>query len=354
MKTNASQNAQLYTEFGEMNKLRQQAKDKDPEALQAVAEQFEQLFMNMMMKSMRQANDAFASDNPLNSSKVKFYQDMADTQLTKDLSESGGIGLADIIVKQLSAGYGIEMNSDTDDSDTRTNLTDSEQMLSRAFDSTASAAASAILGQAQQRSARDATSAASDVSTVAKAGNAASVAEKLPGSFDSPEAFVESLLPIAEKIADELGVDPKVLLAQAALETGWGKHVIQQDNGRSSYNLFNIKADSRWNGEQAQVSTLEYRDGVAQREQASFRSYDSYEDSFKDYVSFLKGSPRYQEALQQAANPFAYVDALQQAGYATDPEYSNKISRIFSGELISKAESTASLSNNDGLNSKES
>ena len=160
-------------------------------------------------------------------------------------------------------------------------------------------------------------------------------------------------MPIAEKVAGELGVDPKVLLAQAALETGWGKHVIQQGSD-SSYNLFNIKADSRWQGEQVQVSTLEYRDGVAQREQAAFRSYGSYEESFNDYVSFLKNSPRYQNALQQAANPFAYVDALQQAGYATDPEYSNKISRIYSGELISQADNTGNLSANSGINSKES
>ncbi|WP_261842435.1 flagellar assembly peptidoglycan hydrolase FlgJ [Aliamphritea ceti] len=353
MKTNASQNAQLYTEFGEMNKLRQQAKEKDPEALKAVAEQFEQLFMNMMMKSMRQANDAFSSDNPLNSSKVKFYQDMADTQLTKNLSESGGIGLADIIVKQLSSGYGIEVDPGADKSSEKPELSESEQMLSRAFDSTASAAASAILGQAQQQSVRKADSAVPNVSESAKATSVAA-GESLPGKFDSPEAFVESLLPIAEKIADELGVDPKVLLAQAALETGWGKHVIQQGNGNSSYNLFNIKADSRWSGEQAQVSTLEYRDGVAQREQASFRSYNSYEESFNDYVAFLKGSPRYQDALQQAANPFTYVEELQKAGYATDPEYSNKISRIFSGELISRADSSTSLVNNTGTNSKES
>ncbi len=351
MKTNASQNAQLYTEFNEMNKLRQQAKDKDPEALQAVAEQFEQLFMNMMMKSMRQANDVFSSDNPLNSSKVKFYQDMADTQLTKDLSESGGIGLADIIVKQLSAGYGIETRPDSEDSEEETNRSESEQLLSRAFDSTASAAASAILGQAQQRPAAEA---AEPAPAVSDTGKAATVNETLPGRFEAPEDFVESLMPIAEKVAGELGVDPKVLLAQAALETGWGKHVIQQDGSRSSYNLFNIKADSRWQGEQVQVSTLEYRDGVAQREQAAFRSYDSYEDSFNDYVSFLKGSPRYQDALQQAANPFAYVEALQQAGYATDPEYSNKIGRIYSGELISRADNVGNLSASSSINSKES
>ena len=350
MKTNASQNAQLYTEFNEMNKLRQQAKDKDPAALQAVAEQFEQLFMNMMMKSMRQANDAFSSDNPLNSSKVKFYQDMADTQLTKDLSESGGIGLADIIVKQLSAGYGIELDAESDKAEEKNNLSESEQLLSRAFDSTASAAASAILGQAQQRPASEK---AEPVTAVSEAEKVIAVNEQLPGRFDTPEAFVESLMPIAEKVAGELGVDPKVLLAQAALETGWGKHVIQQ-GADSSYNLFNIKADSRWQSEHVQVSTLEYRDGVAQREQAAFRSYGSYEESFNDYVSFLKSSPRYQNALQQAANPFAYVDALQQAGYATDPEYSNKISRIYSGELISQASNTGSLSANNGINSKES
>lgn len=330
MKTNASQNAQLYTEFGEMNKLRQQARDKDPEALQQVAEQFEQLFMNMMLKTMRQANDAFASDSPFNSSKVKFFQEMADTQLTKELSESEGkgIGLADIIVKQLGQSYGLSSRKEEQQGQS---LSEAEQMLSRAFDGAANMAASAVLAQAYSEKAKpdDKKVDAAEKTEQQKP----MVTDSLPGKFNSPEEFVRSLTPLAEKVAGELGIDPKVLLAQAALETGWGKHVIQKGE-QSSFNLFNIKADSRWQGDKVQVGTLEFRDGVARKEQASFRAYESYEDSFTDYVNFLKGSTRYQQALSQAHDPQAYLRGLQDAGYATDPEYAAKISRIFAGDVL--------------------
>ena len=138
------------------------------------------------------------------------------------------------------------------------------------------------------------------------------VATSYPQRFESPVQFVEALMPLAESVASEIGVDPKVLLAQAALETGWGKHLVQRGEGGSSYNLFNIKADSRWDGDSAATMTLEFRDGVAQRERAAFRAYDSFEQSFRDYISFLKNSPRYQIALQSAGDPYAYLNQLQQ------------------------------------------
>jgi flagellar protein FlgJ len=117
--------------------------------------------------------------------------------------------------------------------------------------------------------------------------------------------------------------------------------MVRSPDGSNSNNLFNIKADRRWDGDSAQVATLEYRDGVAQREKALFRSYPSYEDSFNDYVDFLKNSSRYQQALQSADNPYDYIQKLQDAGYATDPAYADKIKNIFEGELLaSKSRST--------------
>jgi flagellar protein FlgJ len=161
-----------------------------------------------------------------------------------------------------------------------------------------------------------------------------SKADNLPDRFESPEEFVDKLLPLATKVSEELGVDPRVLLAQAALETGWGKYMVRSADGANSNNLFNIKADTRWQGDSAQVSTLEYKNGVAQQEKAFFRSYNNYEDSFRDYADFLKSSPRYRLALDSAADPYDYVRQLQEAGYATDPEYAEKIKNIFDGELL--------------------
>ena len=349
MKTpDASQHAKLYTDFSEMHKLRQQAKDNDPAALQAVAEQFEQLFLNMLMKSMRQANEGFGEGNFFNSPQVKFYQDMADNQMMKELAENKGFGLAEVLVKQLGGNIDTRPG-ESDEEQPLKPLSESERMLSRAFDQAASVAASAVLGQAQaaaakqEKAAQDDSAAAVPAATQPAAAPViavkASAEPALPERFESPEQFVQSLLPLAEKVAGELGVDPKVLLAQAALETGWGRYVIQRDGGGSSHNLFNIKADSRWDGDRAQVGTVEFRDGVAQKERAAFRVYDSYEQSFRDYADFLQKSTRYQGALSEAANPYRYLQSLQDAGYATDPEYAQKISRIFDGDVMATAAS---------------
>ena len=367
MKTDSSQHAQLFTELGEMSKLRQQAKDKDPEALKAVAQQFEQLFMNMLLKSMRDANASFGEDNFLNSSQMQFYQQMYDTQMTKQLAEGDkGIGLAEILVQQLGGNTDPRMSSE-DDQQRLKPLSESERMLNRTVDSAANLAASAILGQAQanaraiEKAQQEQQAAVAQKveevrvevqkpQQVAAVEKTAPPQQSWPQRFESPEQFVQTLLPLAEKVSKDLGVDPKVLLAQSALETGWGRYLIQRPEGGSSYNLFNIKADTRWDGDKATVGTLEFREGVAQKEQAAFRVYDSYEQSFRDYADFLKSSSRYQEALQQANDPYRYLRGLQDAGYATDPEYADKISRIFDGDVLAGLSSNAG----NGSGTKES
>jgi flagellar protein FlgJ len=163
-------------------------------------------------------------------------------------------------------------------------------------------------------------------------------------TFNSPAEFVQQLWPMAKQAADRIGVSPEVILSQAALETGWGKHVIKQANGESSHNLFNIKADSRWTGEKASVSTLEYRHGVAAKEQANFRSYDSYQQSFDDYVDFLQTQPRYQNALDNASDPEKFVEELHKSGYATDPDYADKIKRIMNGATLAQISQQPSYS----------
>ncbi|WP_411850941.1 flagellar assembly peptidoglycan hydrolase FlgJ [Stenotrophomonas sp. LGBM10] len=152
----------------------------------------------------------------------------------------------------------------------------------------------------------------------------------------TPEGFVASIWGHAQQAARELGVDAKALVAQAALETGWGRKLIPRNNGGSSHNLFGIKANG-WSGERATTGTHEYVDGVRRNETASFRAYGSVGESFADYVKLLKNSPRYQNALQAGADVRGFAQGLQKAGYATDPGYAAKIAAIAGGPTIERA-----------------
>jgi len=330
--------AALYTDLNQLNKLKSQAGSDQQEALKGVAQEFEQLFMNMMLKSMRQASDVLASDSPFNSGDVKFYQEMFDQQLTLDLSKKDSIGLADIIVKQLSQQHGSVVAPDQDE-EQGDQLSMTEQMLARAYGGGPMPQTPASHYRAPSASKSEQEDAEATAPELADNGNAASgaavVKETLPNRFETPAEFIEKLMPLAEQAGRELGVNPNVLLAQAALETGWGKFITRDTaSGASSRNLFNIKAHNGWEGDTVQVQTLEYRGGVPEKEQARFRAYDSYADSFSDYVNFLRSNPRYQQALEQGADPTRFVRELHNAGYATDPEYASKIERIFSGDLL--------------------
>ncbi|MCP1464727.1 flagellar protein FlgJ [Pseudomonas sp. LAMO17WK12:I1] len=147
-------------------------------------------------------------------------------------------------------------------------------------------------------------------------------------AFSSQDEFVATMLPMAKAAAARIGVDPKYLVAQAALETGWGKSVMRAEDGSSSHNLFGIKAGQSWQGGQARAITSEFRDGAMVKETAQFRSYASYQDSFHDLVTLLQSNDRYKEVVKSADNPEQFVRELQKAGYATDPAYASKISQI--------------------------
>ncbi|NNB67302.1 flagellar assembly peptidoglycan hydrolase FlgJ [Pseudomonas fluorescens] len=147
-------------------------------------------------------------------------------------------------------------------------------------------------------------------------------------AFSSQDEFVATMLPMAKAAAARIGVDPKYLVAQAALETGWGKSVMRAEDGSSSHNLFGIKAGQSWQGAQARAITSEFRDGAMVKETAHFRSYNSYQDSFHDLVTLLQSNDRYKEVVKSADNPEQFVRELQKAGYATDPAYASKISQI--------------------------
>jgi flagellar protein FlgJ len=368
-----------YTDLNRLSSLK--VGDRDSEAnLRKVAQEFESLFLGEMLKSMRSANDVLAKDNPLNTETTKQYQSMYDQQLAVTLSkEGGGIGLQDVLMRQLSKTKGVDRAGGNPFAHADNSL---NKPLGATRDASADAKAASAASTAGTHNdmammnmrrlslpskladrlvAGIVPSAASDTTAASKNlinvpasapvnslantarsglavsgtdGNsfAKSVAQPplapAKRAFSSSDDFIATMLPMAEKAAARIGVDPKVLVAQAALETGWGKSIMRADDGSNSHNLFGIKATGNWQGENARAITSEFRNGQMVKETADFRSYDSYEDSFHDLVSLLQNNDRYQGVVNAADNPEQFVKELQKAGYATDPNYASKISSI--------------------------
>ncbi len=329
MQDSRLQQAQVYTEFSGLNALKTQARTDKKGALEEVAKQFESLFVSEMLKSMRAANKVLSEGNYLNSSQSEFYQDMFDSQLSLSMSQQRGLGLSEALVQQLSRQIPGMSEQGQKLTAHKGTLADYDRSLPRLSP-----------GLPDHVRQVDEVVEAGFIATI----NNEAVPEPSPARFDSPEAFVRELLPLAQKVAGESGLNPRVMIAQAALETGWGKHMIEGSAGESSYNLFGIKADSRWQGESVNIDTTEYREGVAMNERAAFRAYPDYEASFRDYVSFLESNPRYREVLAAADKPDQFADKLQAAGYATDPEYGAKIRRIMDGSLLEAAAPDSILS----------
>ncbi|MCP8898631.1 flagellar assembly peptidoglycan hydrolase FlgJ [Gilvimarinus xylanilyticus] len=265
-----------------LNAVRKMGRDDDPQALKAVAQQFEAMFVQQMFKSMRAASETFSEGSFLNSSESQFYQQMMDQQLSLELTKGRGMGLADVLYRQMQRDY----------------------------------------GQTEANPAEDITANLRRTSEV----NGSPTVVKAQDQ-DSTQAFIDSIKPYAEWAANTLGVNADALMAQAALETGWGKYVLRDGNGQSSNNLFNIKAGSRWQGDTVSAVTDEYQQGEKYTTQADFRRYNSLFESFSDYVDLLR-KPRYQKALNAGSNGAEFAAQLQSAGYATDPDYARKIQSI--------------------------
>ncbi len=266
-----------YYDLQNLAKLKKDA-GKTSENLAGVAKQFESLFMKMILDSARKANDVFGEDSYLNSRDTEFYQQMMDDQMSTELTKGSGLGIAAMLVKQLSPYVKSEHASVEIESPTKILRPQISTEMTK---------------------------------------------PKKNVQFSSPDQFVKALWPQAQQAAQQLGIQPEYLLAQAALETGWGKSVI--DN---SHNLFGIKADASWKGDRVSAVTTEIHDGKSFNVTAEFRAYPNYEASFDDYVQFIKTHPRYQPAIAVAADPQAYYQQLQTAGYATDPDYARKVVSI--------------------------
>jgi flagellar protein FlgJ len=270
--------ADVYTDFGGLAALKKSVRSNDPDALRQVAKQYESLFTRMMIKSMR---DAVGKDPIFGSDQEQSYQDMYDDQLSIELSKGKGLGLADMMVQQMQRLSGGQKSGTTGGSGTDTNA------ALRLF----------------------------------KQNGPSSPAAAAPVASEKQASFISELWPAAQEAGQQLGIDPRNLIAQAALETSWGTHV-------PGNNLFGMKAGKQWSGSSVSAGTQEYENGAAVNTTGQFRAYDSRAQSFQDYVSLLRNSPRYAAALNTGSNVQAFATALQRGGYATDPDYASKISSI--------------------------
>lgn len=301
---NAMSKAEVYTNLQGLQSIK--TEENRGEALKQVAKQFESLFVNMMTKSMRAANAVFEEDSPFNGEESKFYRDMLDQQRALSLSHGKGLGIAEAMYRQMARQYGIAPDSN-EQSAAGLNMLDRRVQSPPSINLAAAKYASVAPS-------KDLT------------GSAISSGEKFA---KSPEDFIEKIIPYAKKAADALGVDHLLLVAQSALETGWGKHILSDKNGESSFNLFNIKKGSDWQFDTVNQSVLEFEDGQIVKEQADFRSYQDISESFSDYANFIGTNERYAKATEVADNPQQYIQALQDAGYATDPQYSQKVLSVY-------------------------
>lgn len=301
LNTPSSANAAVYNDFSQFSKLKNESKTDSPAAIKKVAKQFEALFINNILKGMRSAQLA---EGAFDNDQSKAYNEMYDQQLSVHLAGKPGVGLADLIVKQLSPKTANPQPQTLEDylnhpvSIVKT--PDGKMFASGEFDDE----------------------------------NEIPFKNRHSTPIQSAMDFVKQLQPFAQQAAKALGIDPNALIAQAALESGWGNSVIKNPDGSSSYNLFNIKADRSWRGKQAQVSTLEFDQGIARRMSSGFRAYSSYQESFNDYVQFIKNNPRYDSALTKVANTGQYMRELQRAGYATDPSYADKVMHIYQSNAL--------------------
>jgi len=368
-----------YHDLSSLQQIRTASRSDEKGGLRQAAEQFEAIFFNMLLKSMRQANAAFEAEGLMNSQTTEFYRDMHDSQMASDLAQKGSLGLADLLVQQLDPKAAAIQRKKPDNllmpgqSSSELTLPDTQHYAQQSDLDLLKAHAAQQLVQAeviqpgrremsqlsplldklqQQRERVQAEKAAAEQAMAMNVKATEQLPEATEFKADSPVDFIRSLLPAARKAASSLGLDPLALIAQAALETGWGKRMIKTASGDNSFNLFGIKASRNWQGDTAVVDTLEYRQGVARKEQAKFRAYESPEQSLKDYTDFIGNSLRYQQAVAAATEPAAYFSELQAAGYATDPNYAQKIMSVFKSSAFEqvRAELAASVSNQANIN----
>jgi flagellar protein FlgJ len=333
---------------------------KDPSgAVKQAASQFEALFMQMVLKSMR---DAVPKSGMLEGTGADVYASMLDTQFAQAMSGRPG-GLSEMIAKQLMRGMkaddpvGATAKPDAKVSvdglsrallaqdaprgeDDEPSMFPSGAQMAAAAAARARAAVAAAAAEPRRvlPEAPLATERPGSGGTGGLAGTPAPVADGRRGAAQS--AFVDRMWSAAAAAERSTGVPAGFIVGQAALETGWGRAEIRHADGRSAHNLFGIKAGPGWRGETVEATTTEFVDGRAVKTVERFRAYDSHEASFADWAKLMASNPRYAGVLQAGGSIESFSRNLQKAGYATDPDYASKLTRTITQALTLRREST--------------
>lgn len=329
----------FYGDIQSLTQLRHDAAGGRDGSLEAAAEQFEALFIQMMFKSMRESG---IEGGLFDSSQMQTYYQMFDKQVSLDIARGDGLGLSDMLMRQLGGQDSAAGTSPGDNKPAALNLPPRSAVLPPAL-------------IADNRVETHADNSVGNLPTPAQmeAASGPAAVTRAP-AFAGREDFIATLEPLAEQVARRLDVPARAIVAQSALETGWGQHVMHDAQGRPAWNLFGIKAGDDWQGRSITVPTMEVRDGVAVREVARFRAYDSPAEAVADYERLIGQRERYAEALGSGQDVAAFANALKQAGYATDPDYAGKIERI-AGRLepaapIQVSEAVAAEDGQAGMN----
>jgi peptidoglycan hydrolase FlgJ len=295
----AATSLQSYTDLDRFTALRTRAETDRAGALAQVAKEFEALFIQMMLKAAR---DASPTDSGLDSNETKFYREMFDNQVALTMANEGRLGFADLLSRQIPTAAAAN--------DGPAEL----KLPTRTVFSPVPPTYAPLREPELPDEVVDITHWKARVTDRAFA--------------DGAREFAATMVAHAKGAARRLGTTPEILVAQAALETGWGRHVMSGADGQSSHNLFGIKADPSWDGATVRRRTMEYLGGHPVRVNSAFRAYQNFDAAFDDYANFITKNPRYQRALERAEDPAVYVRELQRAGYATDPHYARKIIEI--------------------------
>ncbi len=293
------QTGAVYTDPNALAGLKRAAQADSAKAAPEVARQAEALFLGELLKTMRSSS---LGQGLLDGPQSEMYRDLLHRQIAVQMSEHGGLGFANSIARAMGG----------------------------------TAASSAAPGSGPTGGAIGLPRGLVGLPPISRMPASSSSAS---ADFESQSAFVTALWPHAQRVGQALGIDGRVILAQAALETGWGERLPTTADGKSSFNLFGIKA-SGWNGAVARVPTLEYQDGALRRETADFRAYGSYAEAFDDYARFLTENPRYRQALA-AGDAAGFAKGLQAAGYATDPAYADKLTGVLGSPLLADLDGVA-------------
>jgi peptidoglycan hydrolase FlgJ len=301
--------------------MRAQAAASPQQSLKSVAKQFDAVFLQMMLKSMREATP---QDGPLDSRDTAQFTSMLDEQLAQAFSAKG-VGVADALVRQLSLNAGLTRGTG---GGVGAGGAAAGGMLGALGDGSSADAGKAAMANALARAYSNA--AANGALGKGSGGYSAASALTPPvsgGGSPSADAFVQKMAGPAQAASQATGIPARFIVGQAALETGWGKSEIKYANGAPSHNVFGIKATKDWTGKTVDSVTTEYVNGEPRKVVERFRAYDSYADAVTDYANILRSNPRYASVVN-ARDAASFANGMQRAGYATDPQYAKKLMSI--------------------------